>query len=40
MRAPERDNVFVWDHETDSRTWISPSLESFLRSALSSAGAD
>src|SRR5262245_45741175 len=23
-------DVFVWDHETDSRTWIAPSLASYL----------
>lgn len=40
VRTPERDDVFVWDHETDSRTWISPSLEVFLRSALGSDGED
>jgi hypothetical protein len=40
VRIPERDDVFVWDHETDSRKWISPSLESFLRSALGSGGED
>ncbi|MFI6459135.1 SMI1/KNR4 family protein [Streptomyces sp. NPDC050538] len=40
VRTPEKDDVFVWDHETDSRTWISPSLEVFLRSALGSDGED
>lgn len=40
VRSPEREDVFVWDHETDSRTWISPSLDSFLRSALASDGED
>lgn len=40
VRTPERDDVFVWDHETDSRTWISPSLERFLRDALASGGDD
>ncbi|MEV2212939.1 SMI1/KNR4 family protein [Streptomyces sp. NPDC050997] len=40
VRTPAREDVFVWDHETDSRTWISPSLESFLRSALASGGND
>jgi len=23
--------VFVWDHETDSRTWVAPSLATYLR---------
>lgn len=29
--TPRRDEVFVWDHETDSRTWVAPSLETYLR---------
>ncbi|MFI9807173.1 SMI1/KNR4 family protein [Streptomyces sp. NPDC052301] len=36
VRTPARDDVFVWDHETDSRTWVAPSLESYLRNALAS----
>ncbi|MGW2380389.1 SMI1/KNR4 family protein [Streptomyces lincolnensis] len=40
VRTPERDDVFVWDHETDSRTWISPSLARFLRAALVGEGED
>ncbi|MCS0604426.1 SMI1/KNR4 family protein [Streptomyces sp. LP11] len=40
VRAPARNDIFVWDHETDSRTWVTSSLESYLRSALSSDGED
>ncbi|MEV6729239.1 SMI1/KNR4 family protein [Streptomyces sp. NPDC051364] len=40
VRTPSRSEVFVWDHETDSRLWISPSLESFLRNALTHTGQD
>ncbi|CAM5498932.1 hypothetical protein SALBM311S_03420 [Streptomyces alboniger] len=40
VRTPEREDVFVWDHETDSRTWVSPSLESFLGNWLASGGED
>ncbi|MFE1951029.1 SMI1/KNR4 family protein [Streptomyces sp. NPDC059524] len=40
VRTPERDDVFVWDHETDSRTWVAPSLARYLRSALESDGED
>jgi hypothetical protein len=40
VRKPERNEVFVWDHETDSRTLISASLESYVRSALGSDGDD
>jgi hypothetical protein len=25
-----RPDVFVWDHEDDSRTWVAPSLEKYL----------
>ncbi|MFF2502635.1 SMI1/KNR4 family protein [Streptomyces sp. NPDC058067] len=40
VRTPDRDDVFVWDHETDSRIWVAPSLERYLRSALGSGGDD
>ncbi|MFK0063050.1 SMI1/KNR4 family protein [Streptomyces werraensis] len=40
VRVPERNEVFVWDHETDSRNLVSPALESYLRSALGSDGED
>ncbi|MGW5342865.1 SMI1/KNR4 family protein [Streptomyces sp. HUAS TT3] len=40
VRTPSRDEVFAWDHETDSRIWISPGLDSFLRSALTHTGED
>lgn len=26
----QRRDVFVWDHETDSRTWIAPGLTEYL----------
>ena len=25
-----RDDIFVWDHEDDSRTWVAPSLRTFV----------
>ncbi|MBQ0880393.1 MULTISPECIES: SMI1/KNR4 family protein [Streptomyces] len=37
---PPRDEVFVWDHETDGRNLVSPSLEAYVRSALGSDGED
>ncbi|MFZ4154862.1 SMI1/KNR4 family protein [Streptomyces pseudogriseolus] len=40
VRVPERNEVFVWDHETDSRNLVSPNLESYLRSVLGSDGED
>ena len=29
-----RDDVFVWDHENDSRSWYAASLKSYLESWL------
>lgn len=26
----QRDDIFVWDHETDSRKWIAFSLKDFI----------
>ncbi|MFJ8822753.1 SMI1/KNR4 family protein [Streptomyces sp. NPDC102467] len=41
IRRPTRDDeIFVWDHETDSRTWVAGSLENYLRNALGSDGED
>ncbi|GGN85970.1 SMI1/KNR4 family protein [Streptomyces albiflavescens] len=40
VRSPERNEVFVWDHETDSRNLVSPNLESYVRSAMESDGED
>ncbi|MFF0107167.1 SMI1/KNR4 family protein [Streptomyces hirsutus] len=40
VRQPERNEVFVWDHETDSRVLMSSNLESYIRSALESDGED
>ncbi|MET7321584.1 hypothetical protein [Streptomyces sp. NPDC005549] len=37
---PPGEGVLVWDHETDERTLVSPTLESFVRSALTSDGED
>lgn len=25
-----RDDVFLWNHEDDSRTWVAPSLETYV----------
>jgi hypothetical protein len=25
-----RDDIFAWDHENDSRTWVAPSLSTYL----------
>ncbi len=34
VRTPERDDVFVWEHETDSRNWYAPRLERYLARCL------
>lgn len=26
----QRDDIFVWDHESDSRTWVASSLKDFI----------
>lgn len=31
VRAPQRDDIFVWDHETDSRTWVAGNLDQYLQ---------
>ena len=30
-RTPPRDDVFVWNHEDDRRTWAAPDLEHYLQ---------
>ncbi|MFD7020396.1 hypothetical protein [Streptomyces sp. NPDC059161] len=30
----DRPDVFVWNHEDDSRTWAAPSLAEYLRRRL------
>ena len=35
-----RSDVFVWEHEDDSRRWIANDLEDFLNRALASGGSD
>ncbi|WP_245769150.1 SMI1/KNR4 family protein [Streptomyces indicus] len=40
VRTPERDDVFVWDHETDERNRVVGSLGEYVRRALSSGGGD
>lgn len=36
--APERDDVFVREHETDSRVWVAGGPEEHLRRALGGEG--
>ncbi|WP_433515305.1 SMI1/KNR4 family protein [Nonomuraea sp. CA-143628] len=35
---PDRHDIFVWDHENDSRQWVAGSLEEYLRRRLTSSG--
>lgn len=35
VRQPQRDeDVFVWEHESDSRRWVAPGLDAYLRRVL------
>ncbi|WTB91425.1 SMI1/KNR4 family protein [Streptomyces cellulosae] len=35
---PERDDVFVWEHETDSRVWVAGTIDEYLRRAVAEDG--
>ncbi|MEU3687954.1 SMI1/KNR4 family protein [Streptomyces narbonensis] len=36
--TPERPDIFVWDHEDDSRLWAANELEDYLHRSLSGGG--
>ncbi|MEU3693185.1 SMI1/KNR4 family protein [Streptomyces narbonensis] len=38
VRTPQRDEVFVWDHETDSRYLVSYGLDEYIEQALRATG--
>ncbi|MFI9355121.1 SMI1/KNR4 family protein [Streptomyces lydicus] len=40
VRNPPRNDVFVWDHETDARNWVSGSLEDYLQRSIQAEGED
>ncbi|SOE13193.1 SMI1-KNR4 cell-wall [Streptomyces sp. 2323.1] len=40
VRNPQRNDVFVWDHETDARNWVSASLEDYLQRSIQAEGED
>jgi hypothetical protein len=40
VRTPPRDDIFVWDHEDDSRRWAARDLLDYLGRALGSDGED
>jgi len=29
--AIQKDDIYVWDHEDDSRTWVASSLKDFIK---------
>ncbi len=40
VRTPERGDVFVWDHETDSRFMVAGGLRQYLERTLRQSGED
>ncbi|MFJ4989662.1 SMI1/KNR4 family protein [Streptomyces sp. NPDC088732] len=36
--TPDRPDIFVWDHENDSRLWAARDLEDYLHRSLASSG--
>ncbi|WP_246577720.1 SMI1/KNR4 family protein [Actinospica durhamensis] len=40
MVTPQRPDIFVWDHESDSRRWVANNLSDYLGRSLSTSGDD
>ncbi|MCX5384543.1 SMI1/KNR4 family protein [Streptomyces sp. NBC_00083] len=40
VQKPRRPDVFVWEHETDSRRWVAGDLRDYLERALQEDGDD
>ncbi|MFB7246647.1 SMI1/KNR4 family protein [Streptomyces populi] len=40
VQKPERADVFVWEHESDSRRWVANDLRDYLGRSLSAGGDD
>ncbi|MDX2702655.1 SMI1/KNR4 family protein [Streptomyces sp. PA03-6a] len=38
VQTPKRPDIFVWDHEDDSRLWAARELDDYLRRALADGG--
>jgi hypothetical protein len=36
--GPDRPDIFVWEHESDSRNWVANDLADYLRRCLASGG--
>ncbi|MFI9213954.1 SMI1/KNR4 family protein [Streptomyces sp. NPDC053253] len=40
VQTPQRRDIFVWEHETDSRRWVAGDLGDYLDRSLSEGGDD
>ncbi|MFJ4185231.1 SMI1/KNR4 family protein [Kitasatospora sp. NPDC089509] len=40
VRTPRRPDIFVWDHENDSRQWVARDLRDYLGRSLAEGGDD
>lgn len=40
VRTPQRPDIFVWEHETDSRRWAARDLRDYLGRSLAEGGDD
>jgi hypothetical protein len=40
VRRPERPDIFVWEHESDSRRWVANDLKDYLGRSLAQGGDD
>ncbi len=40
VQKPHRPDVFVWEHESDSRRWVANNLRDYLGRSLRAAGDD
>ncbi|MFG2952079.1 SMI1/KNR4 family protein [Streptomyces adustus] len=38
VQTPERPDIFVWEHESDSRRWVANNLQDYLSRALREGG--
>ncbi|MBD0689093.1 SMI1/KNR4 family protein [Streptomyces sp. CBMA123] len=40
VRTPRRPDIFAWDHESDSRSWVARDLRDYLGRSLAAGGDD
>jgi hypothetical protein len=38
VQTPQRPDIFVWEHETDSRRWVARDLKDYLNRSLAEGG--